>query len=74
MISLGEIGSQSVVEVAALSISSVATSSECDVNLLQVSPPPPHPTTFREVFGVNALGWRETSCCNGCLTGAKCMI
>ena len=41
MISLGEIGSQSVVEVAALSISSVATSSECDVNLSQVSPPPP---------------------------------
>ena len=41
MISLGEIGSQSVVEVAALSIGSVATSSECDVNLSQVSPPPP---------------------------------
>lgn len=40
MISLGEIGSQSVVEVAALSIGSVATSSECDVNLSQVSPPP----------------------------------
>lgn len=41
MISLGEIGSQSVVEVAALSIGSVATSSECDVNLSQVSPPTP---------------------------------
>ena len=46
MISLGEIGSQSVVEVAALSIGSVATSSECDVNLSQVSPPPPTPLHF----------------------------
>ena len=40
---VGRNWSQSVVGVAALSIGSVATSSECDVNLSQVTPHPTHP-------------------------------